>query len=547
MSAMVETDLVTNDADVAPAGEQVIALDVDRRAGLDDLVLHVRFSKEGQLVFERDLRGNSEDELTSTCEEAALKLQIQADLLEPGFADSVIRERRQWLKEREARQTEPGPAPQQKPAEPDKAVGLPQGFQGRFVELTGFLATEIRPQWLVKQLAVRDQVGVLGGSKKTLKTSLLVDFAVSVATGTPFLSHPRFAVPEPLKVALISGESGPAAIQNQFHRVANARGAKFEADRVFLGFDLPRLSNTRDLRLLTDVLKQHQVQVAILDPLYLSLLSGNTDANPANVFAMGPLLLEASRSCLRAGATPLFCHHSTKGSYAAKSRTGDPLDLEDLAFSGVAEVARQWLIVSHREPFNAETGESKLWLRVGGSAGHSGLYALDIDEGTIDDDFKGRRWQVKVESASKAIEASAKAKEDQKQQAKRRQDLEDMKKIETALAEITVGKTVPEIGDLAGFGKDKTRRLLAQLLRESRIVCTRVSRPFGSGNRNQPGWRLFRPGERGFTTADWDRLHAGEFIEDLVANVTPDVGAHGEAGPDGNGQLGAAVATVTAS
>jgi hypothetical protein len=239
-----------------------------------------------------------------------------------------------------------------------------------------------------------------------------------LASGKPFLG--KFPVPHPVPVLLLSGESGQAAVLDAARRVCLAKGIDFrKCDKLLWGFRLPRLSSAADLATLAAALRQRGVKAVIIDPLYLCLLAGGGEGRQAaNLFDMGPLLLDVAEACLGAGATPLLIHHARKQNLALRGRDFEPLDLEDLAYAGPAEFARQWLLLSRRQPFDPEVGEHKLWLAVGGSAGHAGLYGVDVREGVMTGDFDGRQWQVAVQPASKAIQAGLKAKQEQKEQAK---------------------------------------------------------------------------------------------------------------------------------
>jgi hypothetical protein len=61
-----------------------------------------------------------------------------------------------------------------------------------------------------------------------------------------------------------------------------------------------------------------------------------------------------------------------------------------LAGAGVAEFARQWMLLSRREAYDPgkAPGPHKLWFQVGGGFGHGSLWGLEVQEGTLLDDFQ---------------------------------------------------------------------------------------------------------------------------------------------------------------
>ena len=208
-------------------------------------------------------------------------------------------------------------------------------------------------------------------------------------------------------MAVFAGESVPAALRETARRVCTARGVALEDCQVRWSSDLPRLSLPSHRKALGRHLREHDIEVAFLDPLYLCLLAGVRPASASNLYEVGPLLWSAARTCLDAGATPILVHHSNKSASRKSLDAGEPPDLDDLAFSGIGEFARQWVLLGRREPFRPDVGRHQLVMAAGGSAGHSGVWEVTVDEGVMRDDFGGRKWKVEVNVANPAVRPDA--------------------------------------------------------------------------------------------------------------------------------------------
>jgi hypothetical protein len=131
----------------------------------------------------------------------------------------------------------------------------PPRFQ--FIDAVDFLSGDYRQEFLIPRILARREPGVIGGPSKALKTSIAIDAAVSMATGTPFLG--TFQVPKRCRVAVASGESGRYAICNTVLRILAARGldrAALERGWLCLEFTLPTFTDAPIMSAFADALAE---------------------------------------------------------------------------------------------------------------------------------------------------------------------------------------------------------------------------------------------------------------------------------------------------
>lgn len=386
--------------------------------------------------------------------------------------------------------------PKSKLARPDgtpltsdgEAENEPPSFV-QLMDCPAFLAADFRQEFLVKDILVAGQPMVVGGRSKTLKTSIVCDLVVSLGSGTSLLGE--FAAQQ-VNIAFWSGESGAAVIRETAKRIAASKGIDLATCSIHWAFDLPKLGSAKHLDAMEEVITERKLQVIVVDPLYLSLLSAEDVGRSSDLFAMGAKLQPLSEMAQRTGVTPILLHHFRKNSSVQED---EPVGLEELAQSGVGEWARQWLLLRRRGVYNHD-GHHQLWMRAGGSAGHAGMWSLDIEEGVLNpDDFSGRTWHVQVNSITDTREATATERQEKREKAKAAQkeaiEREHLHKLFAALKRFGDGETKTRLRGDTGLNDDNFEIAIATLMRDGYAEECTVEKH----KRQHPGYRLTEAGK----------------------------------------------------
>ena len=342
---------------------------------------------------------------------------------------------------------------------------------------------EYELEYLINGILVRGQPGVIAGPKKTLKTNLSIDLALSLASGGRFLGH--FQAEGEYRVGLMSGESGAATIQETARRIAASQSGRLSNYKnAIWSFTVPQLGQADHIAALRRFITEHRLDVLILDPTYLMMLNIGNDAG--NLFAVGSLLKALGDLAQETGCTPLLCHH-------LKKTIGDPYEpaeLDNIAWAGFQEFVRQWVLLNRRVRYDPDQGgDHKLWMSVGGSAGHSGLWGLNIQEGTRQD-IAGRRWQVEVLSAADAhaerIASACDEADERKALQKNTKREKQREALITFLTEHPAGETQRLIRESIGASNAVVSEILADLMDEGAVEACTVQKH----TRREKGFRL---------------------------------------------------------
>lgn len=344
-----------------------------------------------------------------------------------------------------------------------------------------FLLMDLRQTYLIDRVTVQGQQGTIGGRSKCCKTLVAIDMALSVASGTPFLGH--FHVPQAAPVIFLSYESGGATLQRTFDLMARSRGLTPDDTAslpIYWQFeDRICLSDPWHIDAAADLVKRLGAKLLIDDPLYLTLFGPGDVPKSGDLFYMGQRLAGLGELCHSTGVAAYVLHHFRK---SAIQDNDEPAGLDELSMSGLGEFVRQWVLLQRRQPY-ANDGRHELWARIGGSAGHSGLYGLTIEEGT--GEHSGRTWRTEVQSVTDARAEARRLRDNRKAAEMEEREGEHRRRLLEVLQRFRDGETSRALRIAAGLNPDNFGKAITALLKEGRATACEVVK----GKRTHEGYQ----------------------------------------------------------
>jgi hypothetical protein len=330
-------------------------------------------------------------------------------------------------------------------------------------------------RYLIKRVLVELQPMIVSGPKKVLKTSLLLCVAIALAAGLPLLG--QFEVDGPATVCVMTGESGLATIKETIRRIAKTMDVDPTAlTNLLITEQLPQFGSPAHLEALRKLIIDKGVKVLIIDPAYLCL--DGDDAG--NLFKVGSQLRGMTEICRATGCTMILCHHARKNLTQPFAMP----ELEDIAWAGFQEFARQWMLVNRRERYIPGSGVHRLWLVFGGSAGHGSAWGLDVNEG----EGPERVWEATLIPYDQLKQTNEETRQKAKDEAKGQQLEQDRKLVCQAMVKYPGGETRTTISDTAGMSRTRFNRALASLLDDKVVVPVEISK--GNHKKLIEGYRL---------------------------------------------------------
>ncbi len=274
---------------------------------------------------------------------------------------------------------------------------------------------DMRIKYLLDNVVVEGQPMGIMGATKSLKTSIALDLCVSLAGEVEFLGY--FPAAPAVPVAIASGESGMPIIMDLIDRIIRGRHRglhQWQVDlldrNLHLWDKLPQIKSPSVVAQLDRFIRKYGIKLLVIDPAYMVM--GGKDANNAMVFA--EMIKGITEMCQRNKCTLVLVHHTTK----AAGKDGAKISLDDAQWSGYSMWIGQWIKLRRLDEYDPEVGSHRLEMDVGGRAGHSGSYHVDIIEGRRGD-VAGRKWVPLVTTASQGRHEEAVATRETTQQRER--------------------------------------------------------------------------------------------------------------------------------
>jgi hypothetical protein len=184
-----------------------------------------------------------------------------------------------------------------------------------------------RPNWLIEQFWSYNSHGIIAGEPKTFKSTLCLDMAISVASGTPLFG--TYKVTEPGPVLVIQNENSDWIMQDRSRKICATRGLVGEMhrridDEIIVhappklpiyyvnqqGFSFTDPMHTEFIEAWCQAIKPRMI---VFDPLYLMFdgeLNSSKDLNPVLSYLL--YLKQEYKTAI------VLIHHWNKGGLSSR-------------------------------------------------------------------------------------------------------------------------------------------------------------------------------------------------------------------------------------
>lgn len=256
-----------------------------------------------------------------------------------------------------------------------------------------FFATEDAIEYLSDDFLPKAQNCVMGAREKVGKTSCAGEIAVCLDQGLPVFGV--FTVPKPVKVGFVSGEAGRAVTKKLIRRVCDSKGVDPASLSIRWSTKLPCLEDPKQLGAIEPFINRFELDALFLDCFYL-MQGLRTATHSTNINVQGALLKPLNDIITRTGCSIIMLHHLRRG-----TGIDDPHempDLKQLSQAGMTEWAASWILMARQEAYHPDK-PARLWMNVGGRAGHASQWSVTIDEGPQGN----RHWRTHIEPARNVL------------------------------------------------------------------------------------------------------------------------------------------------
>lgn len=211
---------------------------------------------------------------------------------------------------------------------------LPEPEEGRlpWYNIGRLLDYSRKPEWVVEDMWMDENVGWLAGVGKSYKSVLSLDLALSIAAGVPFLG--RFKVYKPGPVLMVQEEDPLWRVAHRLRAMCQTKGIldiKMSYDDYSFTLDVPSMTdvplyisagggfgfnNEDKVRDLEEAIRTHKPRIVILDPWFM--MSIGIDEFKSGEVTTILSLLKHWRN--KYGCSICILHHFKKGNGESNER-----------------------------------------------------------------------------------------------------------------------------------------------------------------------------------------------------------------------------------